>query len=60
MKKQQVTTIHTAEDVLAAAEALAASCRRKGSLWARLPRWAKDILWAAAGAGTASLMWMLV
>lgn len=60
MKKQQVTAIHTAEDVLAAAEALAAPYVQKTSLWGRLPRWTKDVLWAAVGAGCASLVWLAV
>jgi hypothetical protein len=59
MKKQQVTAIYTAEDVLAAAEALAAPYGQSGGLWRRLPPWAKNVLWAAAGAGGASLLWML-
>ena len=56
MKKQEDSSIHTPEDLLAA-EALAAPYLPAGG-GVCLPRWAQNILWALGGAGAASLLWI--
>ena len=57
MKKQEDSSIHTPEDLLSAAEALAAPYLPAGG-GICLPRWAQNILWALGGAGAASLLWI--
>ena len=59
MRKQEDSSIHTPEDMLAAAEALAAPYLSAGG-GVHLPRWAQNILWALGGAGAASLLWICV
>ena len=47
------------EDMLALAERLAARCAPGNrSVWAGLPGWSKNLLWALGGAGAASLCWL--
>lgn len=57
MKKQEDSSIHTPEDLLSAAEALAAPYLSAES-GLHLPRWAQNALWALGGAGAASLLWI--
>ncbi|MBR5537356.1 MAG: hypothetical protein IKU58_05600 [Clostridia bacterium] len=60
MNMQEGGPLRGPEDMLALAERLAAGTipGRPAVLWDRLPRWAKNLLWALGGAGAVGLVWL--
>ncbi|MBQ4578779.1 MAG: hypothetical protein IJA84_06945 [Clostridia bacterium] len=60
MNDQTGGPLQSPEDMLALAERLAARYTpiRQPVAARRLPRWAENLLWALAGAGTVGLFWL--